>query len=108
MSVPELPYSLSDHPLYYLRKTTKSIDELCSDINKLHQRDQTVLRNSKLQMQPQAVPVSDFSILTKPTSRNTVASSYMAPYPSVSLDSVGVIVQGLRGPSNHQRDQTML
>ena len=27
-----------------------------------HQRDQTMLRNFKLQMQPQAVPVSDLSI----------------------------------------------
>ena len=27
-----------------------------------HQRNQTMLRNSKLQMQPQALPVYDFSI----------------------------------------------
>ena len=40
-----------------------------------HQRDQTMLRNFKLQIQTQAVPVSDFFILTKPTSRKTVASS---------------------------------
>ena len=56
-----------------------------------HQRDQTMLRHSKLQMQPQAVLVSDFSILTKPTSSKTVASSYMAPDPSSGLDSGGVI-----------------
>ena len=67
-----------------------------------------MLRNFKLQMQPQAVPVSDFSILTKPNSRKTVASSDLAPDPSASLDSGEVIAQGFRGTSNHQRDQTML
>ena len=40
MSVPELPYSVSDHPLDYLRKTTKSIDKLRSYLNKLHEKDQ--------------------------------------------------------------------
>ena len=40
MSVSELPYSVSDHPLDFLRKTTKSIDELRSDLNKLHEKDQ--------------------------------------------------------------------
>ena len=40
MSVPELPYSVSDHPLDCLRKTTKSIDELFSDLNKIHEKDQ--------------------------------------------------------------------
>ena len=46
-----------------------------------HQRDQTMLRSFKLQIQPQVVPVSDFSILTKPTYRKTVASSDMGPDP---------------------------
>ena len=59
-----------------------------------HQRDQTMLRNYKLQIQPQAVPVSHFSILNKPTSRKTVASSDMDPDPSSGLDSGGVINQG--------------
>ena len=49
-------------------------------------------------MQPQAVPVSDFSILTNPTSRKIVASSDLAPDPSASIDSGGVIAQGLCGP----------
>ena len=53
-----------------------------------------MLRNSKLQIQPQAVPVSHFSILTKPTSRKTVASSDLATDPSSGLDSGGVITQG--------------
>ena len=53
-----------------------------------------MLRNPKLQIQPQEVPVSDLSILTQPTSRNTVASSDMAPDPSSGLDSGGVISQG--------------
>ena len=39
MSVPVLPYSVSDHPLDCLRKITKSIDKLCSDLNKLHEKD---------------------------------------------------------------------
>ena len=56
-----------------------------------HQRDQTTIQNSKLQMQPQAVPVSVFSILTNPTSRKTVASSDLAPDPPYNLDSGGVI-----------------
>ena len=50
-----------------------------------HQRDQTMIRNFKLQMQPQAVPVSDFSILTNPTSRKTVVSSDLAPDPSAGV-----------------------
>ena len=59
-----------------------------------HQWDQSMLRIFKLQIQPQEVPVSDFSILTKPTSRKTVALSDMAPDPSSGLDSGGVISQG--------------
>ena len=66
-----------------------------------HQRDQTMLRKYKLQMKPQAVPVSDFSILTKPNSRNIVASSDLATDPSAGLDYGGVIAQGFRGTSNH-------
>ena len=73
-----------------------------------HQWDQTMLQNFKLQIQPQAVPVSDLSILTKPTSRNTVASSDMSPHPSSGINSVVVIAQGFCGPSSHQQDQTML
>ena len=59
MSFPELPYSLSDHPLYFLRKTTISIDKLCSDINKLHERNKFMynyivkqLQIFNLQIQP--------------------------------------------------------
>ena len=52
-----------------------------------------MLRNFKLQMKPQLVPVSFFSILTKPTSRKTVASSDLAPDPSAGIDSGGVISQ---------------
>ena len=59
-------------------------------------------------MQPQAVPVSDFYILTKPNSRNTVVSSDMAPDTSAGINSGVVISQGFRGTSNHQQDQTML
>ena len=59
MSVPELPHSVSDHPLYFLRKTTKSIDYLCSDLKKLHESNQFMynimvkqLQNFKIQIQP--------------------------------------------------------
>ena len=45
-------------------------------------------------MQPQAVPVSVFSILTNPTSKKTVASSDLDPDPTSGLDSVGLISQG--------------
>ena len=63
-----------------------------------HQQDQTMLRYPKLQMQSQAVPVSDFSILTNSTSRKTVTSSYMDPDPSTSFDSGGVTTKGSCGP----------
>ena len=59
MSVPELPYSVSDHPLDFLKKTTKSIDDLCLDLNKSHECNQFMynimvkqLQNFKLQIQP--------------------------------------------------------
>ena len=32
------------------------------DLNKVHEQNQTMLQNSKLQMQPQALPVSDISL----------------------------------------------
>ena len=59
MSVPELPYIISGHPLDCLSNTTKSIDELCSDLNKLHESNQFMynimvkqLQNFKLQIKP--------------------------------------------------------
>ena len=39
MLFPELPYSVSDRPLDCLRKTTKLIDKLRSELNKLHERN---------------------------------------------------------------------
>ena len=50
MSVPELPYSVSDHPLDCLRKTTKSIDDLQSDLNKLHEKDQYMYNYMVIQL----------------------------------------------------------
>ena len=120
MSDPELPYKISSS-----EEITKIVDDLLLHLYKIrlhdikvhqhnqtmllnfklqvqpHQRNQTMLRNSKIQMQPQAVPASDFSILTNPTSRKFVASSDLDPDPSADLDSGGVIAQGFRGPSNH-------
>ena len=121
---PELPYKIfySEEILACLRKITKIVDDLCDhvrlDINKVHHQNQTMLRNFrlqmiphqqnqimlrnfKLQMQPQAVPFSDFSILTNPASRKIFVSSDLAPDTSASLDYGGVINQGFRGPSNH-------
>ena len=46
--------------------------------------------------------------ITKPTSRKIVVSSDLGPDPSAGFDSKGLIDRGFRGPSNHQRDQTML
>ena len=52
-------------------------------------------------MQPQEMPVSDFFILTKPTARKILASSYLATDPPSGLDSKGTIAQGFRVPSNN-------
>ena len=52
-----------------------------------------MLRNFKLQMQPQLVPVSFFSILTKPTSRKTVVSSNIDHDPSFGINYGWLIVQ---------------
>ena len=83
MSVPELPYNISSPEETLqdsqriiqasLRNITKSIDELQdrlrSDLTKSQERNQTMfnsivaqLQNFNLQMQPQAVPVSDISL----------------------------------------------
>ena len=104
---PELPYrmSSSEEALACIRRMTKIVDDwrdnLCLDLNKMHQRNQTMLWNFKLKIQPQSVPVFDFSILTKPTSRKISISSDMAPDLSAGLDFDGVISQDLRGTSNH-------
>ena len=66
-----------------------------------HQQNQTMLRNFKLQMQPQAVPVSDFSILTKPNYSKIFVLSDLAPDPSAGLDSGGVITRVFSETSNH-------
>ena len=76
-------------------------DNLCLHLDKVHQQNQTVLRNSKLQMQPQAMPVYDFSILIKPTSRKIFASSDLATDMSSGLDYGVAIAPSFRGPSNH-------
>ena len=110
MSGPELPYKISssEEILACLRKITKEVDDLRLHLNKVrlhdnkvHYQFQTMLRNFKLHMQPQAKPVSDFYILTKPTSRNIFASSDLATDLSAGLDYGGAIAQGFRGTSNH-------
>ena len=83
MSGPELPYKISssEEALACLRNMIKKIDDWCDDLR---------------------------LYLNKTTYRKTVASSDLVPDPSVGLDYGGVIAQGFRGPSNHQRVQTML
>ena len=63
MSAPEIPYSVSDRLLDCLIETTKLIDELRLDLNKLHEKNKFVynymvnqLQNFKHHIQPQAVP----------------------------------------------------
>ena len=100
MSGPELPYkiSFSEEAISCIRKITKLIDDLRDKLrldlnemrlhrNKVHQRNQTMLQNFKLQMQSQAVPVSDLS-LSKVTYKNILASSNLGP----DLDPAQAIV----------------
>ena len=100
MSVPELPYNISSPEetfqtslriiLASLRNITKSIgelrDELRSDLTNSKERIQTMsnsmvaqIQNFKLQMKPQAVPVSDIS-LYKVTPQKIFALSDLALY----------------------------
>ena len=109
MSVPELPYSVSEHPLDCYRNTTKSIDELCLDLNKLHERlclnlEEINQRNIKIADNLHELHLG----LIMPNSKKTVASYDLDPDPSSGIDSGEVISQGFCGPSNHQWDQTML
>ena len=60
-----------------------------------------MIRNFKLQMQPQAEPVSDSSILTKLNSRKIFASSDLATDLSSGLDYGLAIAPVFHGPSNH-------
>ena len=57
-------------------------------LNKLHERNQTMLQHFKLQMQPQEVPVSDFS-LSKVTYQKILVSDDM----DLDLDPVQEIAQ---------------
>ena len=112
MSVPQLPYNMSspEEALACLRKITKLIDEFCSDfndlrsqLNKIHETNKTIynsmvaqLQNLKLQMQPQAVPVSNIS-LYKVTSQKKLVSADLAP----DLDPVQGIALVFSETSNH-------
>ena len=110
MSGPELPYKISSSEkiLACLEKMIKGFDNLCLHLNKVRLHDnkvhyqlQKMIRNLQLQMQPQAEPVSDLSILTKPTSSNIVVSSDMGNDPAACINYGGSIAQVFRGPSNH-------
>ena len=65
-------------------------------LNKVHERNQTILQNSKLQMQPQAVPVSDF-FLFEVNYQKILVSSDLNPY----LDTVQAITRIFSELSNH-------
>ena len=117
MSGPELPYKISSSKkiLACLEKIIKGVDDLRLHLNKARLHDnkahyqlQTIIRNFKLQMQPQAEPVSDFSILTKTTSRNILASSDLATDLSSGLDYGVAVAPGFRGPSNHDPHISLL
>ena len=63
MSGPELPYSVSDRPLDCIRKITNLIDQLRSDLNKIHEKNQLMhnymvdqLQGYKHRSQPLTVP----------------------------------------------------
>ena len=75
MLVPELPYKTSspEEALACLRKIANLIDklhdklcsyfnEMRSHLNKVHEKNQKMLQNFKLQIQPQSVSVSDISL----------------------------------------------
>ena len=88
MSGPELPYKISssEEILACLLKVSKGLEDLRLHLNevrlhdnKVHYQLQTMIRNLQLQMQPQAEPVSDFYILTEPTSSKIFASSDQYP-----------------------------
>ena len=65
--------------------------------NKVHQRNQTMLQNFNLQMQPQAVPVFDSS-LSKVTHQKILVSSDLG----IDLDHVQEITRVFIEPSNHE------
>ena len=63
MSGPKLPYIVSDRPIDFLKNTTKLIDQLRSDLNKLHERNKFMynyfvdqLQTFKHYSQPPKVP----------------------------------------------------
>ena len=58
MSVPELPYSIYDRPLDCLRKTTKLIEELRLDLNKLHERNKFIYNYMIEQLQIPSLTVN--------------------------------------------------
>ena len=66
-------------------------------INKVHERNQTMLQYFKLQMQPQAVTVSDFSI-SKVTYQKILVSADL----DLDLDPVQEIARVFSEPSNHE------
>ena len=110
MPGPELPYkiSLSEEELACLRKITKIIDDLCLDLikmclhrNEVHHLNQTMLQNFKLQMQPQAVPVHDFS-LSEITYQKILVSYDLGP----DIDPVQAINRFFIKLSNHEPHTT--
>ena len=80
MPVPELPYKISfpEEALYCIRKITKLFEELRSHLNKAHEMMYNSMiahhQNFKLQMQPQAVPISDLSLSKATPQKNLVSS----------------------------------
>ena len=65
-------------------------------VSQLQELNQTRLQNFKLQIQPQSVPVSGFS-LSKVTYQNILVSADLDP----DLDTVQVIARVFSKPSNN-------
>ena len=102
MWVPELPYRISSPEEALAFLITKLLDELRSDLNQLHKRNETMLnsivaqlQNFKLQIQLQVVPLSDL-YFPKVTSQNIFVSSDISPH----LDTVQGIARVFSKTSN--------
>ena len=120
MSVSELSYSVSDHLIDFLRKTTKSIDKLCSDLNKLHERNQFMynymvkqIQNFKLQIQPLGRLSNIFQGITL-VFRETIYERYQTMYNYIVAKlqnfklQIKYMVNLLELNKVHERNQMML
>ena len=119
MSGPELPYIVSGRPIDCLRKTTKLIDQLRSDINKLHESNQFMynymvdqLQIFKHYSQPPTVPdiFQGITLIFRQTiyeQDQTMYNYIVAKLQNVKL-WMQYMVKFLDLNKVHERDQMML